>query len=398
MVLSVVLISAAIMPYYRQLRLVTTDFVVLSQKEFTPGFVAEQSVKTAVIIHAEGTRKAHFLEKFGLWNVTGDGLPTQQHGSEQNPMRPCAAWSNNASPRLATLISGTNQRFQPSVVDHVILPLGLAGIAADLYLALSFENFTSYAWYAGQYVADPAFTSAADAREELGRRFGTLGPCSKLRVLHVYDVGTPLEPAGQQWVSNGKWWKVPARRNFIKVYYMLHRLWSEVLAVERRTSANYTHVLVVRDDAFWYRDFRFSKLLQTDPRCGSAGPGCVYVNKCGKHSSYGGKGIVDYVTFSERKVSAHFADMYIEVVTGDLSSKRSVKESEQFLKVMTDALRIRVVRASPDLFGFQRLGRKRGPDGVLKQCLHKICNPVAQPLKRLHPCGSLLHGVRPPWY
>jgi len=225
-------------------------------------------------------------------------------------MTPCH--TSNASGcasthRVAVLVAGTFARYFTSGCEQLIAPMTQQGHSVDYYALLTTGQARS--WRAGAHSAhvtyDPLFgpspaadgsAAASTSRPSNEHIEATVRRCVEaangtLRHFELPEAvdldndwrlqrelkasgaggGDPyvrfplpglsarartaeaLDAAGQ------------ANRNFLRVYKALEHLWLAMEATEQRTGWQYTHTLVVRDDADWLAPMDLNRLLASRP-------------------------------------------------------------------------------------------------------------------------------------
>jgi hypothetical protein len=199
------------------------------------------------------------------------------------------------SHHVSVLVAGTFLRYFTSGCEHLIAPMTLQGHNVDYYAALTTGQARRWRPTTLDVTYDPRFGPAdagalrpSDEHIEATVRHCVEAANGTLRHLELpEEVSFEDDPRLQRALSNGvrdPWVRFPlpslaarartavaldaagqANRNFVRVYKTLEHLWGAMEATEAETGRQYTHTLVVRDDADWLAPIDLNRLLASRP-------------------------------------------------------------------------------------------------------------------------------------
>ena len=199
--------------------------------------------------------------------------------------------------RVAILTAGTVTRFHLNTsAEHLVAPLVQSGWDVD-YFSSFFLGVPS-AWRAGKEVfeADWEFQQANETQVEsiISQKLSSSG--ARVIFNHVFSE-QDLDLAESSFVAKetGIWPRPPkrgriARTNFILMWKNLSILWRKAKKQEKMYG-KYSYVIVLRDDAYWFRDFNMTQMLELrgiERLPGRPGAGQLYSVLCEKGHTLGG--------------------------------------------------------------------------------------------------------------
>eukprot|EP00438_Fugacium_kawagutii_P034685 Skav231156 [mRNA] locus=scaffold3252:42639:43493:- [translate_table: standard] len=236
---------------------------------------------------------------------------------------------------------------------------------------------------------------------------------SRVRGIKMFDRYEP-EPQDVAFVDTKHWWDLQgplqegrgptARSNFIMLWKELEGLWNLTLSQEH-LHGQYSHVIILRDDAFWLQDFNASHLLDLDGvkknGSGSGDGGHLYCMLCEKSRAFIMDrvievkiiGITDYVFVLDRQAAETFGKSYSRLAwpalfgnewlasyENNTVDNQVIDRSEQFYLLLAKFAEIEVIQVPASLMPMQRVAWLNNT-----LCLHKYCDSHWANVSWLHP-------------
>eukprot|EP00438_Fugacium_kawagutii_P019747 Skav227353 [mRNA] locus=scaffold1665:128519:129808:+ [translate_table: standard] len=292
-------------------------------------------------------------------------------------------------PRFAILIAGTLRRFHLNAGTHLVAPLTRANWTVDVFLSLFNGSFKGWSPESDGFRQDPQFDglNRSGIQDLIERRFSM--PGSRLMRNRIFDEHN-LESQDVAFLDKNHFWKDDggpyagqgriARSNFIMMWKELESMWYLALSQEH-LYGSYSYVMILRDDAFWFRDFNLSWLLNVsgiEKAAGSGAGGHLYSMLC--HRAKGGRtdGVIDYVFLLDRPAAETFCKCYSRIARPALFEKEWLAKyendkaggiSEHFYLVLAKFADIQIIEVPTYLLPMQRVARLNG-----RMCLHKYCD------------------------
>eukprot|EP00438_Fugacium_kawagutii_P026048 Skav215420 [mRNA] locus=scaffold356:629461:630264:- [translate_table: standard] len=201
------------------------------------------------------------------------------------------------------------------------------------------------------------------------------------------------EPQDVAFINTTHWWDfkkgrqkgqgATARSNFILLWKELESLWDLAQSQERIRFKKYSHVMILRDDSFWFRDFNLSQLLRLGGvqknESGSGQGGHLYSVLCETGQSHlRNGGINDWIFLLDRQAAETFGKSYSRLAQpaafGNAWLQRyenntEVWNSETFYLFLAKFADIMVIEVPTYLLPMQRVASM---DGHL--CLYAFCD------------------------
>eukprot|EP00438_Fugacium_kawagutii_P000593 Skav236165 [mRNA] locus=scaffold298:126147:126959:- [translate_table: standard] len=221
-------------------------------------------------------------------------------------------------------------------------------------------------------------------------------PGSMVGGIKVFDQHN-TEPRDAAFVNTTNWWDVKrgrqkgrgttARSNFILLWKELENLWSLAQSQEH-LRCNYSYVMILRDDGFWFRDFNLSQLLDlggvNKRGSGSGQGGHLYSVLCEKgHKRLRGGGITDWIFLLDRAAAETFGRCYSRLAQPAVFenawleryvNNTHVWNSETFYLFLAKFADIKVIEVPTYLLPMQRAALLDG-----KLCLYSHCDSHLPP-------------------
>ena len=287
--------------------------------------------------------------------------------------------------RVAILVAGTVARFHlNSSAEHLVAPLVQSGWEVDHFSSFFLGRVSGWHAAAEAFEADWEFQQANETQVEsiISQKLSSSG--ARVIFNHVFSE-QDVDLAESNFIEKEpRLWPFPrtkiARKNFILMWKNLSILWQKAKEQEEMYG-KYSNVIIVRDDAYWFRDFNLTQMLELrgiERLPGRPGEGQLYSVKCDLAHFSGGDpgGLMDYFLLVDRVAADVFCTAYERLLqptrfgddwvrfrnTGFLSSERFYLQSANFTG-------IQVFEVPPGLLPFQRVGRLKGA-----LCLHKYCD------------------------
>lgn len=314
---------------------------------------------------------------------------------------------------IALLTSGTLQRyFAESSATHFVAPLTKAGYTVDVYLSLNTEAFTPWIPGAKAFIPDPALDGLTDKESgDLLNRYVTAAG-GKLQSFHWVQ-GYHLADAEVRFIKDSTMFNgfgvghhaQDARESVVKHYKGLEWLWRDMLHVESTESRPYTHVVILKDDAYWMKDFDLDRLLNFGRDVSSYRPPNVYGLDCTATMDYTPTELADFVFVLDRDGMGAFGHAFTDLLDPRGSAYNTLC-TERWLRMFFHNQGMKVLDVPAALIPFQRSGRMRtGPgDSQVQVCLHYACDssghgvPLFSPKSVLPMCPvRLVNTIEDEW-
>ena len=225
--------------------------------------------------------------------------------------------------RVAILIAGTVARFHLNTsAEHLVAPLVQSGWEVDYFS--SFFLGRPSGWHAGveAFEADWEFQEANETHVEsiISQKLSSSGARVIFnRVFSEQDVDLAESSFIAQ--KTGFWQnkrgKV-ARKNFILMWKNLSILWQKAKEHEKMYG-KYSYVIILRDDAYWFRDFNLTQMLELrgiERLPGRPGEGQLYSVLCDpRHVSKADLlGLIDYFFLVDRVAADVVCTTYERII------------------------------------------------------------------------------------
>ena len=293
--------------------------------------------------------------------------------------------------RIAVMIAGSSQRFMfSSTLQHLLYPLVKQRHQPDLFLALTTEDAVESGEVAGIHVPDPQFVGKTGKDLELfiAEKVKEAGATARaILIASQVDVGEdPLWQQRQKEIkalfpyhSPEQYFPVPqdyhngtvgpgnGDANIDLMRRMLGRqnLWAKVVEHEQAVGAKYDHVIFLRDDAEWLRDFYLNRLMWHQ--------GDAFYLSCG------GIEIHDDVIVARREVAASFGNYFSYFFEVDMQrcarEQKSNCDTDAIFKSFVKSKNIAIAERGQDWIPIQRSARILGPTGLVELCYLEDCLP-----------------------
>ena len=168
-----------------------------------------------------------------------------------------------------------------------------------------------------------------------------------------------------------------ARNNFILLVKELEALWDVAEKEEKINKQQYSYVMILRDDAWWVKDFDLDLMLQKGGvrrTTGHQNKGHLYSLLCKRIVT---KGIIDYAFVLDRTAAEIVGRSYSRIVRPadfgttwlQLLNSGRCKNSENFFIQLANFTGLEVFEVPITLIPMQRAGRMNN-----SICLHKFCD------------------------
>jgi len=225
--------------------------------------------------------------------------------------------------RVAILTAGTVTRFHLNTsAEHLAAPLVQSGWEVDYFLSLFLGLSMGFHAGAEGFEADWEFQQVNETQileSIISQRLSSCG--ARVIFNHVFSE-QDVDLAEKSFIDSDKFWPLQrgkiARNNFILMWKNLAILWQK--AKEREHAyGRYSHVIILRDDAYWFRDFNLTQMLELggiERLPGRPGAGQLYSVLCDRKHLRGGdpRGLMDYFFLVDRVAADIFCTTYERII------------------------------------------------------------------------------------
>ena len=294
--------------------------------------------------------------------------------------------TNTRKRNIAILMAGIVQRYQLNSQEHLFAPLQRAGWQIDYFYSLFRGNEGAWHKEAADFEPDPDLAKVEQNKlgETISSKVGRFGAnVAYSKIFDAYD----NDSDSLSYINEGELWAFAgergrgARNNFVHLQKELNMMWQEAKRLEKEKGFQYEYVMIIRDDAYWLKDFDLDRMLQIggNVKLSGEGHGRVFSLACDadllRFDPRGG--ILDYVFLGDRESANWFGEVYNYLVRpqdighswmGHLDNTKPIN-SETFYLELFNFTGAEIVEVPPGLIPMQRIGRLKGT-----LCLHKYCD------------------------
>ena len=225
--------------------------------------------------------------------------------------------------RVAILTAGTVTRFHLNTsAEHLAAPLVQSGWEVDYFLSLFLGLSMGFHAVAEGFEADWEFQQVNETQileSIISQRLSSRG--ARVIFNHVFRE-QDVDLAEKSFIDSEKFWPLQrgkiARNNFILMWKNLAILWQKAKEHEH-VYGRYSHVIILRDDAYWFCDFNLTQMLELggiERLPGRPGAGQLYSVLCDRKHLRGGdpRGLFDYFFLVDRVAADIFCTTYERII------------------------------------------------------------------------------------
>eukprot|EP00438_Fugacium_kawagutii_P022214 Skav203947 [mRNA] locus=scaffold391:189933:197689:- [translate_table: standard] len=310
--------------------------------------------------------------------------------------------------RVAVLIAGTLRRFNLKESRKLVAAL-TRDFEVDIFLSLFDAPSEGWRTLSSRFQQDPQFEGLSRSGVQSVIENKLSMPGSMVGGIKVFDQYN-TEQQDVEFIDTTRWWDLTelhkgqgriARSNLILMLKELESLW-DIAQSRERLRSNYSYVMILRDDGFWFRNLDLSQLLRVGGvqkmGSGSGQGGHMYSVLCETGQVHLRKGgINDWIFVLDRAAAETFGKCYSRLahpatfgntwLKSGYADFTNVWNSETFYLFLAKFADIKVIEVPTFLLPMQRAALLDG-----KFCLYKICDshsenvPWLEPERDMHMC------------